>query len=84
MPEVDQNDIYMQIIATIAGIGTELILTKYYDFDRKLYYYKEDIKQNRSLEINLNNLIDNLCKSVLYLLGSKYSFENLKNWQIDI
>ena len=68
----------MQIIVTIAGIGTELILTKYYGFDSKLYYYRDNMKQNRNLEINLNNLIDNLCKTVLYLLGSKYSFENLK------
>ena len=78
IPIVNDNDIYMQIIVTIAGIGTELILTKYYDFDRKLYYYRDNVEKNRNLEINLNNLIDNLCKTVLFLLGSKYSFENIK------
>ncbi len=69
-PLVDHNDIYMQIIATINGIGKELILTKYYDFDILSYYYKD-------LQINLNNLIDNLYKTVLFLLGSRYSFDKI-------
>ncbi len=74
-PITEPGNIYMQIIVTVGGIGTELILTRYYKFDRKLYYYKDGLRKNKDLEINLNNLVDTLYKTILYLLGSKYSFE---------
>lgn len=74
-PITEPSNIYMQIIVTVGGIGTELILTRYYKFDRKLYYYRDGLRRNRDLEVNLNNLVDTLYKTILYLLGSKYSFE---------
>lgn len=78
-PITDTSNIYMQIIVSVDGIGTELILKRYYKYDRKLFYYKDKLRKNKSLEINLDNLIDTLYKTTLYLLGSKeptkYSFK---------
>lgn len=85
-PVIDPQDIYMQMIVAASGIGNELILNKYYNLDRKLYYYKGDEENiyhgeaGRTLDVNLDNLIDTLYKTLLLLLGSKnihkYSFKN--------
>ena len=73
----------MQMIVAVSGIGNELILNKYYDLNGKLYYYKGDStgkKEKKDLDVNLDNLIDTLYKTLLLLLGSKnvnkYSFKN--------
>ena len=70
----------MQIIVAVGGIGNELILNKYYNLDRKLYYYKGEKRKNKNLEVNLDGLIDTLYKTLLLLLGSKnvykYGFIN--------
>ena len=81
-PILEPHDIYMQMIVAVSGIGNELILNKYYDLNRKLYYYKGDNgeRAKKDLEVNLDNLIDTLYKTLLILLGSKnvykYSFKN--------
>lgn len=79
-PILDPHDIYMQMIVAVSGIGNELILNKYYGLNRKLYYYKGDVKEKKDLDVNLDNLIDTLYKTLLLLLGSnnvnKYSFKN--------
>ena len=82
-PILDPHDIYMQMIVAVSGIGNQLILNKYYDLNRKLYYYKGDStgkKEKKDLDVNLDNLIDTLYKTLLLLLGSKnvnkYSFKN--------
>lgn len=76
-PIINTHDIYMQMIVTVSGIGNELILNKYYGLERKLYYYK-GVKKD--LDVNLDNLIDALYKTLLILLGSKnvykYGFTN--------
>ena len=61
----------MQMIVAVGGIGNELILNKYYNLDRKLYYYREEKRKNKNLEVNLDGLIDTLYKTLLLLLGSK-------------
>ena len=73
----------MQMIVAVSGIGNELILNKYYDINIKLSYYKGDStgkKEKKDLDVNLDNLIDTLYKTLLLLLGSnnvnKYSFKN--------
>ena len=70
----------MHMIVTVGGIGNELILDKYYNLDRKLYYYKGEKRKNKDLEVNLDGLIDTLYKTLLLLLGSKnvykYGFIN--------
>lgn len=79
-PVLKAHDIYMQIIVAVGGIGNELILNKYYNLDRKLYYYKGEKRKNKNLEVNLDGLIDTLYKTLLLLLGSKnvykYGFIN--------
>ncbi|WIH82438.1 hypothetical protein [Brachyspira pilosicoli] len=70
-PVLNAHDIYMQMIVAVGGIGNELILNKYYNLDRKLYYYREEKRKNKNLEVNLDGLIDTLYKTLLLLLGSK-------------
>ena len=80
-PIVDTHDIYMHMIVTVSGIGNELIFDKYYNLDRKLYYYK-GVKKN--LDVNLDNLIDTLYKTLLILLGSKNVYKyGFKNYEIN-
>ncbi len=78
-PIIKPHDIYMQMIVAVSGIGNELILNKYYDLDRKLYYYKGE-EDKKDLDVDLDSLIDTLYKTLLLLLGSqnvhKYSFKN--------
>ena len=71
----------MHMIVTVSGIGNELIFDKYYNLDRKLYYYK-GVKKN--LDVNLDNLIDTLYKTLLILLGSKNVYKyGFKNYEIN-
>lgn len=66
-PIIDIKDIYMQIIVTLRGIGTELIITKNYNMKPKIYYYKSN--EISSLDVRLDNLLDGLYKTILFLLG---------------
>ena len=69
-PVLKLNDIYIQIIFSIEGLFKELILIKYYGFDKRFYRYGE----NNFLEINLNNLFNTLYETILILLGSRNNF----------
>lgn len=69
-PILKLNDIYIQISVSIEGLLKELILTKYYGFDKGFYKYSE----NNFLEINLNNLFNTLYETILILLGSRNNF----------
>lgn len=79
-PILSPHDIYMQMIVAVSGIGYELILNKYYSFNRQLYYYKNKEEGTKDLDVNLDNLIDTLYKTLLLLIGSKnvykYTFIN--------
>ena len=61
-PVLDSSFIYFQITSMMRGIGTELILRKYYN---KKGEYKID------LETKLDDLVETIYKTILFLMGSK-------------
>ena len=61
-PIANSQNVYMQIVSILKGIETELILTKYYN---KKGEYKID------LETELDDLIETIYKTILFLMGSK-------------
>ena len=61
-PISDSSFIYFQIISIMRGIGTELIIKKYYN---KKGEYKIDF------EVKLDDLIETIYKTILFLMGSK-------------
>ncbi|TKZ34811.1 TetR/AcrR family transcriptional regulator [Brachyspira catarrhinii] len=61
-PVSNSSYIYFQITSIMRGIGTELILTKYYN---KKGEYKID------LEMKLDDLAESIYKTILFLMGSK-------------
>ena len=61
-PISDSSFIYFQIISIMRGIGTELIIKKYYN---KKGEYKIDF------EVKLDDLIETIYRTILFLMGSK-------------
>ena len=61
-PVADSSLIYFQITGIMREIGTELILTRYYN---KKGEYKID------LETKLDDLVETIYKTILFLMGSK-------------
>lgn len=68
-PITGSKQIYMLIISMIKGVESELILSKYY---HNKGGYKID------LETKLNNIIETIYKTILFLMGSKKLNEKLK------
>ena len=67
-PLMDIRDIYMQIIVTLRGIGAEIVFTKNYNIRPKIYYYKGS--DTKALDVKLDNLLDGLYRTILFLLGT--------------
>lgn len=59
----------MQIVSMLKGIEMELILTKYYN---KNIDYKID------LETKLDDLVETIYKTILFLMGSKIENKEIK------
>ena len=68
-PVADSLLIYFQITGIMREIGTELILTKYYN---KNIDYKID------LETKLDDLVETIYKTILFLMGSKIKNKEIK------
>ena len=68
-PVADSLLIYFQITGIMREIGTELILTKYYNKNRD---YKID------LETKLDDLVETIYKTILFLMGSKIKNKEIK------
>lgn len=75
-PIIDSLDIYMQIVNTLDGIGKELILRRYYGLENKIFNNKGEYQKN--FEMKLDNFIETLYKTTLFLLGSKNLNEKIK------
>lgn len=67
-PITDSSSVYMQIVSMLKGVETELIFSKYYD---KKGGYRID------LETKLDDLIETIYKTILFLMGSKKLNKNL-------
>ena len=59
----------MQIVSMLKGIEMELILTKYYNKNRD---YKID------LETKLDDLVETIYKTILFLMGSEIKNKEIK------
>ena len=68
-PITTSQNIYMQIVSMLKGIEMELILTKYYNKNR---YYKID------LETKLDDLVETIYKTILFLMGNKIKNKEIK------
>ena len=68
-PVADSLLIYFQITGIMREIGTELILTRYYN---KKGEYKID------LETKLDDLVETIYKTILFLMGSKIKNKEIK------
>lgn len=68
-PISDSSYIYFQITSIMGGIETEFILTKYYNKNRD---YKID------LETKLDDLVETIYKTILFLMGSKIKNKEIK------
>lgn len=68
-PVADSLLIYFQITGIMRAIGTELILTRYYN---KKGEYKID------LETKLDDLVETIYKTILFLMGSKIKNKEIK------
>lgn len=68
-PVADSSLIYFQITGIMKEIGTELILTRYYN---KKGEYKID------LETKLDDLVETIYKTILFLMGSKIKNKEIK------
>lgn len=68
-PVADSLLIYFQITGIMREIGTELILTRYYN---KKGEYKID------LETKLDDLVETIYKTILFLMGSKIENKEIK------
>lgn len=68
-PVADSLLIYFQITGIMKEIGTELILTRYYN---KKGEYKID------LETKLDDLVETIYKTILFLMGSKIKNKEIK------
>ena len=68
-PITTSQNIYMQIVSMLKGIEMELILTKYYNKNRD---YKID------LETKLDDLVETIYKTILFLMGSKIKNKEIK------
>ena len=68
-PVSDSSYIYFQITGIMREIGTELILTRYYN---KKGEYKID------LETKLDDLVETIYKTILFLMGSKIKNKEIK------
>ena len=61
-PIANSQNIYMQIVSMLKGVETELIIKKYYN---KKAEYKIDF------DVELEDLIETIYKTILFLMGSK-------------
>lgn len=68
-PISNSPNIYIQISSMLEGVETELILTKYYNKNRD---YKID------LETKLDDLVETIYKTILFLMGSKIKNKEIK------
>lgn len=68
-PITTSQNIYMQIVSMLKGIEMELILTKYYNKNRD---YKID------LETKLDDLVETIYKTILFLMGSEIKNKEIK------
>lgn len=73
-PIANLSDIYAQIISMLGGIGDELILAKYYTkYYNKKRDYIIDLKREYGvdLETKLDDLMEIVYKTILFLMGSE-------------
>ena len=77
-PIAKLSDIYAQIISTLYGMGEELILTKYYN---KKINYIIDLKGEYGIdfETKLDDLVEIVYKTILFLMGSEELNKKVKN-----
>lgn len=74
-PIIDSLDIYMQIVNALDGMGKELILRRYYGLENKIFN-RGEYKINS--ETKLDNLIETLYTTTLFLLGSEKLNEKIE------
>lgn len=65
-PITNSQNVYMQIISMLKGVETELILKK---------YYNKKSKYKINLDIELDDFVETVYKTILFLLGSKKELE---------
>ena len=77
-PIAKLSDIYAQIISTLYGMGEELILAKYYN---KKINYIIDLKGEYGIdfETKLDDLVEIVYKTILFLMGSEELNKKVKN-----
>ena len=81
-PIANLSDIYAQIISMLGGIGDELILSKYYTkYYNKKRDYIIDLKREYGvdLETKLDDLMEIVYKTILFLMGSEELNKKVKN-----
>lgn len=78
-PIAKLSDIYAQIISMLGGIGEELILEKYYNKEKRGYIIDLKREYGVDLETKLDDLMEIVYKTILFLMGSEELNKKVKN-----
>ena len=72
-PISNSPNIYIQISSMLEGVEAELILTKYYN-----KYYNKNRDYKIDVETKLDDLVETIYKTILFLMGSKIKNKEIK------